>query len=53
MTDKKLLASLSKLGLPMFEPSEELDVNETLAEVVKSHKASFPFVFLITNICIF
>jgi hypothetical protein len=36
MTDKKLLNSLSKLGFPMFEPSEELDVNETLAEVVKS-----------------
>ncbi|MDY6790831.1 MAG: hypothetical protein SWH54_06135 [Thermodesulfobacteriota bacterium] len=37
MTDKKLLANLSKLGLPMFEPTEELDVNETLAEVVKSN----------------
>lgn len=37
MTDRKLLNSLSKLGFPMFEPSEELDVNETLAEVVKSH----------------
>lgn len=36
MTDKKLMKSLSKLGLPMFEPTEELDVNETLAEVVKS-----------------
>lgn len=36
MTDAKLMKSLSKLGLPMFEPSEELDVNETLAEVVKS-----------------
>jgi hypothetical protein len=37
MTDRKLLDSLSKLGLPMFEPSEELNVNETLAEVVKSN----------------
>jgi hypothetical protein len=37
MTDRKLLDSLSKLGLPMFEPSEELNVHETLAEVVKSH----------------
>ena len=37
MTDRKLLNSLSKLGFPMFEPSEELDVNETLAAVVKSH----------------
>ena len=37
MTDRKLLNSLSKLGFSMFEPSEELDVNETLAAVVKSH----------------
>jgi hypothetical protein len=37
MTDKKLLDNLSKLGFPMFEPSEEMDVNETLAEVVKSN----------------
>lgn len=37
MTDKKLLSSLSRLGFPMFEPSEELDVNATLVEVVKSH----------------
>jgi len=37
MTDRKLLTSLSKLGFPMFEPTEELDINETLAAVVKSH----------------
>ncbi|MDA3902516.1 MAG: hypothetical protein PF441_03580 [Desulfuromusa sp.] len=37
MTDDKLLKSLSKLGFPMFEPSEELEVNETLAKVVKSN----------------
>ena len=37
MNDKKLYAGLSKLGFQMFEPSEELDVNEILAEVVKSH----------------
>ena len=37
MTDRKLLKSLSTHGLPMFEPSEELDVNETMAAVVKSH----------------
>ncbi len=37
MSNDKLMHSLSRLGLPMFEPSEELDVNETLAEVVKSH----------------
>ncbi len=36
MTDRKLLNSLSKLGFPMLEPVEELDVHETLAEVVKS-----------------
>ena len=37
MTDRKLSSSLSKLGFPMFEVSEELDVNETLAEVVTTH----------------
>jgi len=37
MDDQKLLNSLSKLGFPMFEPSEDLDVNETLAEVVKGN----------------
>lgn len=36
MTDRKLLNSLSKLGFPMLEPVEELDVHKTLAEVVKS-----------------
>jgi hypothetical protein len=35
-TNEKLLSSLSKLGLPLFEPAEELNANETLAEVVKS-----------------
>lgn len=37
MTDKNLLTSLSKLGFTMFEASEEPDVSETLAEVVKSN----------------
>ena len=37
MADRKLLTNLSKLGFQMFETSEEPDVNETLAEVVKSH----------------
>ena len=37
MTDDKFLKSLSRLGFPMFEPSEELEVNETLAKVVKSN----------------
>ena len=36
MTDRKLLTNLSKLGFPMFETTEEPDVNETMAEVVKS-----------------
>jgi hypothetical protein len=36
MTDKKLLNSLSSLGFQMFEPSQDLDIYETLAEVVKS-----------------
>jgi len=36
MANDKLLKTLSRLGLPMFEPSEELDVNATLAEVVTS-----------------
>ncbi len=39
MADKQLLNSLAKLGLPMFEPVEEFDVNETLAQVVKSREA--------------
>jgi len=39
MADQKLLSSLSRLGFPMFEPVEQLDVNETLAEVVKSGDA--------------
>ena len=46
MTDRNLSTKLSKLGFSMFEPSEELDVNETLAEVVASHDTrlweSFP-----------
>lgn len=37
MNKDKFHKSLSKLGFPMFEPSEELEVNKTLAEVVKSN----------------
>ncbi|GAB7028029.1 hypothetical protein [Geotalea toluenoxydans] len=37
MKANELINNLSKLGLPMFEPSEEVNVKETLAEVVKSH----------------
>jgi len=39
MTDKKLLNNVAKLGLPMLEPDEEFNVNETLAQVVKSRDA--------------
>lgn len=37
MHDRKLSAMLSKLGFPMFEPSEELDVNKVLLDVVRTH----------------
>ncbi len=37
MAESKLYNSLAKLGFPLFEPSEEPDVNETLAEVVRSN----------------
>jgi hypothetical protein len=36
MTDKGLMEKVARLGLPMMETSEEFDVNQTLAEVVKS-----------------
>jgi len=36
MNDKTLMERLSRLGLPLMETSEEFDVNQTLAEVVKS-----------------
>ena len=35
MSDKSLMERLSRLGLPLMETSEEVDVNQTLAEVVK------------------
>jgi len=37
MNNSKFLRNLSRLGFSMFEPSEKLDVNDTLARVVKSH----------------
>ena len=53
MTDKKLLNSLSNLGFQMLEPSEEFDVNETLAHVVKSNDMrlleSFPVLLARTS----
>ena len=36
MSDKTLLERLARLGLPLMETGEEFDVNQTLAEVVKS-----------------
>jgi len=36
MNDTALLERLSRLGLPLMETSEAFDVNQTLAEVVKS-----------------
>lgn len=37
MVDNKLYRNLSKLGFPLFEPDDSLDVNKTLADVVKSN----------------
>jgi hypothetical protein len=36
MSDNTLLERLSRLGLPLMETGEEFDVNQTLADVVKS-----------------
>ncbi len=36
MTNKTLMEKVARLGLPLMETSEEVDVNQTLAEVVKS-----------------
>lgn len=36
MNNDTLMHNLAQLGLPMFEPSTEVDVNDTIAEVVKS-----------------
>lgn len=36
MTEKSLYKRLSQLGLPLLETSDDFDVNQTLAEVVKS-----------------
>lgn len=48
MTNPELMQSLAKLGLPLFEPSRDVDANAILAEVVKSHDArlweAFPVV---------
>lgn len=35
MTEKPLFERLSQLGLPLLETSDEFDINQTLAEVVK------------------
>ena len=36
MNHDELMRNLSKLGLPLFQPSETVDVNATVVEVVKS-----------------
>ena len=40
-TNAKLMDSMAKLGYPMMEPAMTLDVNQTLAEVVKSHEIRY------------
>ena len=37
MEDKELLEKVSQLGFPLFEVEEKFDVNQTLAEVVRSN----------------
>lgn len=39
MEDKELLERAGKLGFPLVETEEKFDVNQTLAEVVKSNNA--------------
>jgi hypothetical protein len=50
MTDKTLMERVARLGLPLMEKNEEFDVNQTLAEVVKSRDArlweGFPVLLL-------
>lgn len=50
MTNKTLLDRLSRLGLPLMKPDESFDVNQTLAEVMKSRDPrlweGFPVVLL-------
>ncbi len=36
MLKKELLKNVNRLGFPLLEPEEDVDVNKTLAEVVKS-----------------
>jgi hypothetical protein len=52
MADERLLARLAQLGLPLLETEDEIDVNRTLAEVVKSRDGrlweGFPVVLLNT-----
>ena len=39
MLKKELLKNVNRLGFPLMEPEEDVDVNRTLAEVVKSKDA--------------
>lgn len=40
-TNQRLISNMAKLGYPMMEPAQELDVNQTLAEVVKSQEIRY------------
>ena len=39
--NQRLISSMAKLGYPMMEPVQELNVNQTLAEVVKSQEIRY------------
>ncbi len=41
MENKQFLEKLSRLGFPLFEPTEEFDTNEVLAEVVKTENVRY------------
>lgn len=51
MDNKQLLQKVSKLGFPLVESEEKFDVNQTLAEVVKSNDARLAegFAVLLAN----
>ena len=53
MVNQKLLEKVNKLGVPMMVPEENVDVNKTLAEVVKSQDTrlweNFPVLLVNAN----
>ncbi len=40
-TEMKLMEDMAKLGYPMMEPAMTIDVNQTMADVVKSHEIRY------------